>query len=191
MKKRYEYTDEDHDVMMEYYEIMDSKLSDAKLLAKMNHLISQDPYFFDPYLTAYDVYLKKGKVQEANTLLDAGYKLALKIVVDKKGNFPDSLEWGWLENRHIIRIILTKGIALWQSGDTKTSLTIFRNLLNSNPFDNVGVRYYMLAVLEELSYDTYTSLYENDDYLSDDIFTWFEKGRKKYTDEFKVLESFE
>ena len=64
-------------------------------------------------------------------------------------------------------------------------------MFQSNPNDNAGVRYYILAILEKLSYDTYESLYENDSYLSDDIFEWFEKGRKKYTDEFKALESFE
>ena len=108
MKKIREYVDEDHSVMTEYYEILDSNLSDTKLLSKMKYLISEDPYFFDPYTIAYDLFLDKGQVQEAKKVLDAGYKLALNRVLDKQGNFPDALEWSWLENRHIIRVILKK-----------------------------------------------------------------------------------
>ena len=180
--------DEDHPVMTEYYEILDSDISDAKLLSEMISLISEDPYFFDPYTIAYELYLDEGKEQEANRILDAGYNLALKRIVDKDGNFPDVLEWGWLENRHIIRVILRKGITLWQTEDTKSALTVFRNLFKSNPNDNAGVRYYILAVLEGLSFDTYESLYENEGYLSDDIFTWFDRGRKKYLNEFQALD---
>jgi len=189
MKKKREYVDEDRSVMMEYYEILDSGLSETKLLSKMQDLISQDPYFFDPYTIVYEIYLDQGKAQEANNILDAGYKLALKLILDKAGNFPDSLEWGWLENRHIIRVILNKGIRLWQLGDTTESLDIFRKLFKSNPHDNAGVRYYILAILEGLSLDAYESQYENGDYLSSGVFEWFEKGREKYPDEFKLLEA--
>jgi hypothetical protein len=189
MKKRREYMDEDHHpVMTKYYEILDSDISDAKLLSEMISLISEDPYFFDPYTIAYELYLDKDKEQEANRILDAGYNLALKRILDKEGNFPDSLQWSWLENRHIIRVILKKGIMLWQTENTKNALTIFRNLFRSNPNDNAGVRYYILAVLEGLSFDTYESLYENEGYLSDDIFAWFDEGRKKYSTEFQALD---
>ncbi|QTD36226.1 hypothetical protein JL193_08590 [Polaribacter batillariae] len=191
MKEMFEYIDEDHSVTAEYYEILDSDISDAKLLSKMKSLINKDPYFFEPYTKVYDLLLYKRQVKEANKILDSGYKLALSRILDEQGNFPDFLEWGWLENRHIIRVILKKGLTLWQSGNTKTALDIFRNLFKSNPNDNVGVRYFILAILEGLSYDTYTSLYENDVYLSDKIFEWFEEGRKKYADEFQILDSFE
>lgn len=63
----------------------------------------------------------------------------------------DILEWGWLENRHIIRTILNKAISLWENNHMDEALNLFRNLLKTNPNDNVGARYYILAIRMNMS----------------------------------------
>ena len=189
--KRREYIDPDHNVMMEYYDTLESNLSNSKLLSKMNSFIKQDPYFFDPYLVVYNKYKKDGKELKALNLLDKGYQLALEIILDKKGNFPDVLEWNWMENRHIIRIILNKGLLLWKQNNFTESTEIFRKLLNSNLYDNVGARYYLLAVLEEMSYKKYVALFESEGYISNEVDSWFDKDKKKYVEEFSAFSQFE
>jgi hypothetical protein len=69
------------------------------------------------------------------------------LITDKKGNWPDVLEWLWLENRHIIRAILNKTISLWKNKDVDNAIDLFRKLLKTNPMDNVGARNFILADL--------------------------------------------
>ena len=76
----------------------------------------------------------------AATLRNTAFHRALSRIVDGKGDFPASLPWGYLENRHLIRAIDRGAIALWDAGDTDAALDIFRKLLKSNPNDNIGAR---------------------------------------------------
>lgn len=99
------------------------------------------------------------------------------------------MEWALLVNRHIVRVMNNKSLVFWNGNESEKALTIFRNLFNSNPYDNLGPRFYILALLEGLSYDTYTEQYESDEYPNE-IFEWLSNKRGKYTNEFKALEEF-
>ena len=69
-------------------------------------------------------------------------------LVLKNGHFPDSLPWGFIENRHIIRVMFNFAALLWLNNDSKNALVIFKRLLKSNPNDNIGARYAIAALLD-------------------------------------------
>jgi len=69
------------------------------------------------------------------------------------------LEWGWLENRHIIKAILNKALSHWVKGETDEALELFRKILSTNPGDNPGVRFYILAIKQGMSYREFEKHY--------------------------------
>ncbi len=137
-----EYIDKDHRVMDTYYDLCErrNKRHDKSMKKQLKQLIEQDPDFFDSYLTLREIVESEGNAVEAETLLDEAFNRALRLITDKKGNWPDVLEWGWVENRHIIRTILNKAISQWEHNDRDGALDLLRKLLKTNHNDNVGAR---------------------------------------------------
>lgn len=80
--------------------------------------------------------------------MQKGYERAMNLILNKNGKFPDSLPWGIIENRHIIRVMFNFAALLWLNGDIKNALAILRRLLKLNPDDNIGARYVIVAILE-------------------------------------------
>ena len=107
-------------------------------------------------------------------------------IVDKEGNWPKIMEWGWLENRHIIKIIDRWAMELWEEGNTKEALIIFKNLLKSNPRDNIGARYSILAIKMNLdsSYDLQFQSSVPGFIDAGEITKWFEENSRKFSDDF-------
>jgi len=140
----------------------------------------------------YEILQEEGDLQEAERVLDEAYDRALKLIKDKKGNWPDLLRWGWLENRHIIRTILNKAISLWESKKMMNALDLFRKLLKTNPGDNVGARYYILAIRMDMSLKEFEKRFDRGGYYDNKLVAWFDKNYKNFPDEFdwweKVIE---
>jgi len=116
-ERRREYVDKDHEVMDNYYDLSEkyNRRNAKSIKRQLKQLIEKDPDSLDLYLLLYEILQEEGDLQEAERVLDEAYDRALKLIKDKKGNWPDLLRWGWLENRHIIRTILNKAISLWES----------------------------------------------------------------------------
>src|SRR5579872_5994336 len=136
-----EFIDKDHEVMNEFYEILDSCISDKQMLKEMRRLVKMDPNFYDPYLTASDILFSMGQDMEAEAILHEAYCRALLTIVDLKGRWPKEMFWGFLENRHIMRALERQALFYWQAGKVDEALDIFRQLLQVNPNDNQGVRH--------------------------------------------------
>ena len=182
-----EFLDKDHEVMGKYYDILDKEPAEKKLYEEMQKLIQKDPDFYDPYLIAADILKNKRKTKEARELLYTAYERALRRIVDKEGNFPKRLEWGWLENRHLIRAISAWADELWEQVKTEDALTIYKKLLHSNPNDNIGARYDILAIHLGLGidYEEKFAVKCTPGYLSvSELSEWFHKHCKKFPDEF-------
>ena len=151
LKEHYEFIDIDRfEVSEEYYEFLESPEADdykksEKILLK---LIKLDPDFFDTYTVLHEYYLNNGKGTKAYNLMQKGYERAMNLVLNKNGKFPDSLPWGFIENRHIIRVMFNFAALLWLNSDKKNALVIFNRLLKSNPDDNIGARYVIVAIHE-------------------------------------------
>ncbi|MBN1455927.1 MAG: hypothetical protein JW945_06735 [Methanomicrobia archaeon] len=190
-----EYVDKGHALSGEFYNLCD-ELSDAKrsgrnisaVKKRLKQLIERDPDFFDPYLLLCDLFLDEDNPQEAERLLNTAYERALNLITDTKGNWPDVLEWGWLENRHIIRAILEKAIASWYCGENESALDLLRKVLKSNPGDNVGARNYILAIRMGMSCDEFDTRFDKGGYYDSDLVNWFEANYKNFPDEFEWWE---
>ncbi len=182
-----DFIDKDRKVIDEYYNIQDNftgKNVNATILA-LKKLIKEDPYFFDSYLMIFNLLNSSGKSKEAEEIITQGYSKALDLILDKTGNWPLKLEWGWLENRHIIRLLINVGITLWKKEKHEEALELFEKLLKSNPNDNGGVRYFILAILEGMSLNIFNKKFDKDGYWDTTIVEWFNEKvntHKEYFD---------
>ena len=186
-----EFVDQDHVVMEEYYDVLENGFSQEEVLKLMYQFIKRDPDFFDPYTLVVNILLEQGKTEEAAALLKTAYERALIRIVDVKGRWPKFLRWGFFENRHIMRIIDRYALFSWETGNTEEALTIFRQLLKANLKDNLGARYYILAIRMGLSCSEWDKPFESKhngvvmglDGIKTD--KWFESNAKKFPEEFQ------
>jgi len=183
----YEYVDKDRFDMQElYWDFMEKGEEDIeKGIKALKKIIKKDPNFFETYVILAEYYDAKGADADAFSTLKEGYDRAMSLIMPK-GKFPDKLEWLHMENRHIARIIFQYAMRLWEIGEKSEALRIFKQLLSSNPNDNIGARYAIVALLEGLpSIQAYEEMFETDEGYLDatKVENWFEKVSKKYLDE--------
>jgi len=150
----------------------------------LKKLIEKDPYYLEPYVILSDVYEMEGRLKDAEYLLREAY-LRAKELISKKGNLPDRLEWRHLTNRHIIKALINWGIFLWELGEVEEALKVLKEVYEMNPQDEPGVRYYILAILEGMSFDEFEQVFTKDgEYNREDLEHWFEKHSKEHPDLF-------
>lgn len=187
------FVDQAHDVMMEYCDLLDKNISEHKLLKEMLKLTKKDNDFYDSHCTASDILFSQGKTAEAATILKDAYERAILRIADSKGRWPKEMSWGWLENRHIMRVIESYGMFCWEEEKIDEALDIFRRLLRCNPGDNQGMRYNILAIKMGLSLEGWHQPFlakHNGKVIGLDGFkvaTWFKDNAKNYPDEFQWL----
>jgi tetratricopeptide (TPR) repeat protein len=183
-----EFIDGDHPVMNAYYDLIERYQAQGPTPAiqkSLEKIIERDPDFYDPYLMLRDLLVRQGKTEEGEALLEKAYRRALGRVTDETGSWPARLEWGWLENRHIIRTFLNQAIALWNAGDTEAALDLFRKLLRSNPDDNIGAREYILAIRLGMTFDAFEKKFMGTfGYDALKMSDWFDKHSIRFPDEF-------
>lgn len=185
-KKFKEYIDKDHRVMNTYYDLCEryDGRNVKSMKKQLKQLIEQDPDFLDSYILLCEILEGEGDDAEAEKLLDKAYDRAVRLITDKNGNWPDVLEWGWLENRHIIRAILNKAISLWNNNEIDGALDLFRKLLKTNPRDNVGARDYILAIRMNMSFEDFEKRFNKGGFYDMELSDWFDKNYKSFPDEF-------
>ena len=150
----------------------------------MMELLDEDPDFLEPYLHTFKEAMAIGDEEEAYDILDLAANRALDLILDKDGRWPDSLLWGFLENRHIIRTLITAGEEAWALGDGSKALGLLEKILRSNPNDNPGVRYYILAIKEGMTRRRFTRKFDKGGYYDDDVEVWFREAVKNHEDDF-------
>jgi tetratricopeptide (TPR) repeat protein len=190
-KRQREYVDKNHKVMSAYYGLCEKYCngSNVKTIKRqLKQLIEKDQDFLDSCLLLCEILQNDGNLPEAEKILDEAYERALRSITDKKGNWPDVLEWGWIENRHIIRTILNKAISLWEKGEIYGALDLFRKLLKTNPGDNVGARDFILAIRMNMSFEEFEKRFNKGGYYDMELSDWFEENRKSFPDEFGCWE---
>lgn len=178
LNEPYEFIDIDRfEVSEEYYEFLKSPEADdykksEKILLK---LIKQDPDFFDTYTVLHEYYLNSGKGTKAYNLMAKGYERAMGLLLNRNGRYPTSLPWGYVENRHIIRILFNFAALLWLNSDTKNALDIFNRLLKTDNDDNIGARYMIVAIHEGIK-----SLFEFEEMFNDENGNWDWQAQEKW-----------
>ena len=182
-----EFIDKEHPIEDNYFKIMDRHTGKNAqyIIPKLNKLIEIDPNFFDTYNSLVDLLYSRGEFEKGDNIINQASEKALKRIVDRKGNWPDRLEWGWLKNRHIIRAILNQAILSWKSENFNEALDLLRKLLRSNPNDNIGARFYILGIRMNISFIDFELRFNKKGYYEKDIFEWFDVNHKRYSDEFE------
>ena len=146
----YEFIDKDRFKVNEiYWEFIESEEAEdvEKSIIILKKIIKKDPDYFDPYITLHEYYLEKKETQKAFEILAVGFQRAMELV-ELNEKFPDELPWGFMENRHIIRVLFSFATFLWMGEDKKVALALLLQLLKSNTRDNIGARYSIVAILE-------------------------------------------
>ncbi len=187
-KKLKEFIDENRWVMSEYYEILEARIEEDNFKKALEDLIKKDKFFLDPYLELANM-CKKSKEKRVEYICLA-YENALKIITNSRGKLPDLLEWGFLENRHILRALMSMAILYYEDGFCQNALELFQKILKFNPSDNTGARYYILAILEQLKLEEFNRHFDKDGYWDQQIDIWFNQKAKKYPKEFKSFNIF-
>lgn len=179
-KKSREFMEKSRKAMNEFYEITDSEHNTDDIRA----LIKQDPDFYDPYLYVADNLRKLGQKSQARQLENNAFKRACNRIEDKKGNWPDKMPWGWLENRHIVRALVTGADNLWKDNKKDEALNIYRKLLHSNLNDNIGARYAIIALRLGLTYKEYMrQVWPESTMPAEHIMKWFKENAPKFSEE--------
>jgi len=145
----YEYIDKSrYKVQDEYWSILENdSLSIEKREEKLLNLIQKDADFFDPYISLSELYAEQKRAKEHCEILQKGFDRAINLI-SRNGQMPSMLEWGFIENRHIIRMIYNYANFVWLVNDREKAYAIFKLLLKMNINDNIGARYAMMAILE-------------------------------------------
>lgn len=188
-----EFTDKDHAVAKEFYELMDKAPKPKALEEGLAQLIKTDPLFLDPYIVLAEVLYARGKDSQAKGLVSQAYQKAVWLISDSDGNWPEAMEWGWHENRHIMRAISEYAYQVWGEGKTEEALDIYRKLLKANPRDNQGVRNSILAIRMGLGVNWEEPFMAKDGPMAGmgleagPLHEWFDKNSKKFPEEFDWL----
>ncbi|MDP2630094.1 MAG: hypothetical protein Q8P56_01680 [Candidatus Uhrbacteria bacterium] len=171
-----------------YYSLLENQLQIRQLKKALRKIIDRDPYFFSPYSMLIDIAEDEDDYNTADMLLRQGASKALFRIVDKDGNWPEYIPWGVVDNRHLVLMLDRWAYMLWKDGYNEYAADMYRKLFASNPHDNVGARYSLLAIL--LGYDPewmedefpsstpgYTDAIKQDD--------WFRAHIREYPEEFE------
>ncbi|MFZ2455936.1 MAG: ATP-dependent protease [Candidatus Altiarchaeia archaeon] len=192
MKAIREYADERREEERSFHKACEKYEGYPEALSKaMRKIIKKDPDYYDPYLTLHGVYNGTGRKKEAEYILDEAYNRAVKLITDDKGEWPDRMEWIYRENRHIIKTILNKAMSLWDNGKKEEALDLFRKLLKTNPNDNPGVRYFILAIRTGMTYAGFERKFNKEGLYDSTLFDWFDENYAKYPDEFKWWDEYQ
>ena len=185
-----EFIDEDRPAMSDFYdltELYEKNPRSPVVIKKLEKLVESDPDFFDSYLMLADILdEQKSDTEKAVALRETAFRRALARISNKNGVWPQSLPWGILENRHVVRALLNGALRFWFVGNTENALDILRKLLKSNPDDNIGARNYILAIRLGQTLKEHEALFEAPGGFLDamKMWDWFDKESVAFPDEF-------
>ena len=180
------YNDLLSDYEFDLFSIPDEKERDG-VIQQLIHFIKVEPFYVEPMKELLGLYQIFQEQKKFNKLLEQIYKAALvHVTIDKKGNWYDVIPWGPLENRSIIRALIWGAEERWKKGKTAEAKKVFQNILKTNPGDNPGIRYQLLAILEGMTFEQFDEHMGDSEYVLPKIPKWFDK-RAKFHPEFKEL----
>lgn len=164
-----EFVDKNRDVTITYHDLREryNGRNTEFIKREAKKLISQDPDFLDSYILLYEMMEDQANFKASDEILEEAYKHALALITDEQGNWPDLLEWGWLQNRHIIRTLLNKAISIWRNRKNEDALDLFRNLLKASPTDQSGARNFILAIRMGMPYNDFESRFDKGGYYDE------------------------
>lgn len=192
MKRVREFRDQEHraaEVYCNLCELYDG-LNTALIKTKLNHLIERDPYFLDSYVLLCEILLAEGNMQAVEAAVEVAFKRAVELIADEHGRWPEVMRWEYPENRHIIRAIFNKAISLWRGGRGEGALALFRKLLRMDPEDNVGARFYILALRMGMTFQEFGRRFysKEGEIFNVKLGDWFVQNYTQFPEDFEWWE---
>lgn len=158
----------------------------------LQHIVHTWPDFFMGHVELwyfYSLFYDEECELAARDCLERALSMTDKIILDEKGNWPDVMDWLWLENRAVIRVLIAGARLKWERKMPALAKHTLRNVLKANPSDQPGVRFLILAINEKLTFKGYQRKFEKKDgTLKPSIHEWFSEKSKKYPEEFAEWE---
>ena len=141
---------------------------------KLNALIKEAPDLIEAYNFRHDIL----QLEDHLVAMDKEAKRAYQAVITNyfsDEQFPESMEWGFLENRPILRALYNYAVSCWHPQDKDKAVELFEKLLKMNPNDNQGVRFCLLALYEGMWKKQFF-----DDMDESERLVWFQGNHDKY-----------
>jgi len=151
------------------------------LISLLKKLMEEDPYYLETYIYLSEILENEGHIKEAEEVLLEAYQKAMELIKGNDGKLPYRLSWKHETNRHLIKAILETGIMFWEIGEIDKALEILKRLYKLDPEDDIGVKYYILAILEGMGFEEFELTFgKNGGYDTKSLESWFNKYREKF-----------
>ena len=128
-----------------------------KALELLNLALEMDEDYVQTYIGFICVYGALGKDEDREKMTKMAYSKTLK----KFPEWPEKMEWGWLDNRAHLLAIQYMAELYWDKGQDDGAVELFRLLLKLNPNDNQGVRYEIAGLYAGLKGDDINDMFDD------------------------------
>ncbi len=88
------------------------------------------------------------------------------------------MTWMWTENRPLLRALLNYAIVLWKNNKIDKVKSLMSKIINMNPNDNQGIRYFLLGIYEGMKFEDFEKVYPEENL--DKMEVWYNKIAVKY-----------
>ncbi len=172
------------DLMMKYDYLPEEIEKEDEFNIVFQYLVNltiKAPDFLLPYefaLSMLSLMEPDGDLQELQVSLEQRWMQACERVAEKEDIFKKRVEWGWVENRPLIRGLFQKANKLWKAGQLKQAHDLFGKIFKTNENDNIGARYSVKATADGMSLEEFEErfTYSDEDgtyYKNEAISEWF------------------
>ncbi|WP_457748554.1 hypothetical protein [Sulfurimonas sp.] len=127
--------------LQEVFDGIYNSKSYAEKISLLEKAIEKYPHCYDFYIALFETYMNRDGKADMN-IIEKGYTLAIdRLKKENDGKLPDVMNWYFLENRHIHRIIYNYAECLVEIKEYKRSNRLLNILLKMHPSDNIGARF--------------------------------------------------
>lgn len=181
-----EYIDKRHLVSDDFYDILERKdfIDKQTIIKDLTRLIEKDPFFFESYTELYKLLKVTENTEQAKNIIENGYSKCKDYLINETGGIERNISYSYVDNRHILRVFFHFGEYLWENLKKSEGLEIFRTIFAMDPEDKMGIRYFILAILMNLSFKDFNRRFIKKGYFSNKIETWFKRHYKKFYEDF-------
>lgn len=145
-------------------------------IEQLEDLVEKFPDFLDSYSALYGIYQNVEDFKAADVVLNRAYNRALILILEND-EWPDKMEWKEETNQPLIRVIFNKAMDFWMDANRVDAKEILEQLIKINPSDEIGARFYLLAIKQKFDFEIFVKRFMPDGYLDPSIEEWYEGNK--------------